>query len=252
MVSKKIIINADDLGRTAGINAGIFEAHSRGIVSSATLMVGYDAATTAAAELGRYPDLGVGLHVALTGGRPTLPLADVPSLVDADGFLPRKPENAVGFQYEDVLAEVRHQLKLFCRLTDRLPTHLDSHHHCQRLPVVLDAIVTVARERGLPVRNASPEVGQRLRQEGLVTTDRFVDRFYGDGVRAEVLHEILAEAGEGTTEVMCHPGQACDELRAGSGYAEERELETRLLTAPGLQQKLQQHGLELVHFGSAF
>ena len=73
MADKLLIVNADDLGRTPGINAGIFEAHDRGLVTSATLMVGYPAAVAAAREAAARPGLGVGLHVQLTGGVPTLP-----------------------------------------------------------------------------------------------------------------------------------------------------------------------------------
>ena len=64
---KQLIVNADDLGHSTGINAGIFEAHERGLVTSATLMVGFPAAEAAARELARHPNLGVGLHTTLTG-----------------------------------------------------------------------------------------------------------------------------------------------------------------------------------------
>ena len=33
---KRLIVNADDLGRTDGLNRGVAEAHRRGIVTSAT------------------------------------------------------------------------------------------------------------------------------------------------------------------------------------------------------------------------
>ena len=82
---RQLIVNADDLGRTPGINSGIFEAHARGIVTSATLMVGFEAAQEAASQLTRFPQLGIGLHVTLTGARPLLPPALLPSLVDQDG-----------------------------------------------------------------------------------------------------------------------------------------------------------------------
>ena len=53
---RQLIVNADDLGRTPGINSGIFEAHARGIVTSATLMVGFEAAEEAASQLTDFPD----------------------------------------------------------------------------------------------------------------------------------------------------------------------------------------------------
>ena len=89
---KLLIVNADDLGRTPGINAGVFEAHARGILTSATLMVGFPASRQAARQLDSHPGLGVGLHVTLTGDRPLSPAAAVPSLVDEQGRLPRWPD----------------------------------------------------------------------------------------------------------------------------------------------------------------
>jgi predicted glycoside hydrolase/deacetylase ChbG (UPF0249 family) len=34
-----LIVNGDDFGRTAGVNRGIIEAHQRGVLTSASLMV---------------------------------------------------------------------------------------------------------------------------------------------------------------------------------------------------------------------
>ena len=247
---KLLIVNADDLGRTPGINAGIFEAHRQGLVTSATLMVGFKAAAAAAAEWAAHPDLGVGLHVALTGGgAPTLPAVEVPSLLDAGGRLPPRPGPLAAARHAEVLAEVRNQLRLFRELTGRSPTHLDSHHHAHRLPVVLDALVTVAREEDLPVRNASPAVGERLRAAGVATTGAFVERFFGAEARLDVLAEVLAAAGPGVTELMCHPARVDDELRAGSSYAEERERELAVLTDPAARRMAEAAGLCLVHFG---
>lgn len=249
---KLLIVNADDLGRTPGINAGIFAAHRRGVVTSATLMVGFPAAAEAARDWAAHPSLGVGLHVTLTGGRPTLPPDEVRSLVDREGRLPRQPAGLTGADRGEVLAEVRHQLARFRALTGRLPTHLDSHHHSHRLPVVLDALVTVAQETGLPVRNASPQVAERLRRAGVATTDAFVERFFGTGARLEVLLEVLAALPAGVTELMCHPAHVDDGLRAESTYLDERERELEVLTHPEARGAIAAGGIRLVHFGTAF
>jgi hypothetical protein len=246
-----VIVNADDLGRTPGINAGIFAAHRRGLVTSATLMVGFPWAAAAAREWRSLPELGVGLHVTLSGGVPTLPPARVPSLVDVAGAFPRRPAGLAGARPEEVLAEVRGQLARFRELAGRLPTHLDSHHHAHRLPVVLEALLEVAREHRLPVRNASPEVGARLRGAGVATTDAFVERFFGAAARLEVLVEILASLEPGVTEIMCHPGEVDAELRAGSSYADERQRELEVLTHPEARRAATAAGARLVHFGAA-
>ncbi|MFN7962517.1 MAG: ChbG/HpnK family deacetylase [Thermoanaerobaculia bacterium] len=246
---KVLIVNADDLGRTAGLNAGVFEAHERGLVSSASLMVGFPAAAEAARELPRHPRLGVGLHVTLTGARPLLPPERVPSLVDAQGRFPAKPEGHRGPRLEEVLAEVRAQLERFRELTGRLPTHLDSHHHSHRLPGVCEAVVTIAFEHRLPVRRASPAVAERLAQAGIPTTDAFLERFFGSEATLEVLLELLATLPPGTSELMCHPGHPDAELARESGYVAERERELAVLTDPRARAALERHGIRLAHFG---
>ncbi|HEX4954950.1 MAG TPA: carbohydrate deacetylase [Thermoanaerobaculia bacterium] len=246
--SKVLIVNADDLGRTPGINAGIFEAHERGIVTSATLMVGFPAAEAAARELPRLPRLGVGLHVALTGARPLLPPERVPSLVGPDGAFPPHPSRFVDLDPGEVRSEVEAQFARFQQLTGRLPTHLDSHHHSHRHPVVCEALIEVAKRHGLPVRNASPEVDARLLQAGVPTTDAFIERFYGPDATLEVLLEILAGVGTGITELMCHPARVDDDLRAGSSYVEEREAELAALCHAEVLRAVRGMGLELGSF----
>jgi len=245
-----LIVNADDLGRTAGIDAGIFAAHRAGVVTSATLMVAYPQAVGAAAALPDHPELGIGLHVALTGGPSVLPPERIPSLVGDDGVLPRKPEAMDGADPAEVLAEVRAQLARFRELTGRLPTHLDSHHHSHRRPEVLAAVVEVAREHGLPVRNASPEVGRWLREAGVITTDAFVESFFAAATRVEDFLAVLADLGPGSTEVMCHPAVLPDPaLAAASGYVDDRERELATLTDPAVREAVEERGLRLGHFG---
>ncbi len=65
LADRCLIVNADDFGVTAGVNRGIAEAHERGIVTSASLMVRYPAAAEAAQYARRHLELSVGLHVEL-------------------------------------------------------------------------------------------------------------------------------------------------------------------------------------------
>jgi len=57
---RRLIINADDFGLTAGVNRAIVEAHERGVVSSATLMANGSAFDDAVALARSQPRLGVG------------------------------------------------------------------------------------------------------------------------------------------------------------------------------------------------
>jgi predicted glycoside hydrolase/deacetylase ChbG (UPF0249 family) len=250
MSARWLIVNADDLGRTEAISAGIFEAHERGLVTSATLMVAYPAAESAGRVAASYPELGVGLHVQWSGGTPLLPPEEVPSLIDEDGRLPRRPDQRLASAAADeVLAEARAQLALFRELTGRLPSHLDSHHHAHRVPVALEALLVLATLHALPVRAASPAMAEELRRSGVVTTDHFVEDFYGEGANMATLRRVLQALPPGVTELMCHPGHVDEELRAESAYAVEREHEIEVLTSDEAKQLVETLGVRRIHFG---
>ena len=245
---KRLIVNADDLGRTHGINTGVFEAHRLGIVTSATAMVNYPGVREAASLSRENPRLGIGLHVALTGGRTVLPPASVPSLVDAHGLQPAKPEGLEGANPLEVAAEVEAQFARFLEVFGRKPTHLDSHHHSHRRPEVFEAVCAVARREGLPVRNAGGPMGDDLQTRALRTNDFFEEGFFDQGVSMENLVSIIAGLKEGATELMCHPAHEDAELAASSSYAAVRVLELSVLCDPAVKAAIRRAGLRLITF----
>ena len=60
-----LIVNADDLGLSVGVNQGIIQSFEQGIVTSSSLMVRAPAAEAAAAYARSHPSLSLGLHVDL-------------------------------------------------------------------------------------------------------------------------------------------------------------------------------------------
>lgn len=70
---KKLIINADDFGMCEGNSLGILLAHEQGLVSSTTVMMNMPYALWALDKAEAYPDLGIGVHLTLTAGKPLLP-----------------------------------------------------------------------------------------------------------------------------------------------------------------------------------
>ncbi len=250
MASRRLIVNADDLGRTRGVNAGILEAHQRGIVTSATLMVNYPAAAEVKALAAAAPGLGIGLHVQLSGGPPQLPPARLPSLVGKEGLLPPTPDGLAEADPGEVLAEVRAQLARFRDLLGRDPTHFDSHHHSHRVPPVFAAVVAVARETGRPVRLADPPMAALLHRERIATSDRFDESFFDQAATLEGLLGRLRSLPEGTTELMCHPAVVDQELRSTSSYADPRDREREVLASAAAREAVRARGIELISFAA--
>jgi predicted glycoside hydrolase/deacetylase ChbG (UPF0249 family) len=247
---RRLIVNADDFGRSPGVNRGVLEAHLRGIVTSSTVMILESAAEPGIREAAeRAPRLAMGLHFVITGGGPPAALErDLPVLAP-DGRFRRRPEELPEtIPPGEVRRELEAQIDRFRKLARRDPTHLDSHHHAALHPSVARVFAEVARERALPARASSEEARRQLRAAGVRTPDRFDDRFYGAGVSSETAARILEELPEGTSELMCHPGIPDAELRRTSTYVEERQREVDVLSDPTLREILSRRAIALCGF----
>src|SRR5512141_2434028 len=85
-MTKQLIINADDFGRTNGVSEGILRAHQDGIVTSSTAMMNMIGVTNDLSQAKtNAPNLGLGVHLTFTAGRPLLPPEWVSSLIDQHG-----------------------------------------------------------------------------------------------------------------------------------------------------------------------
>src|ERR1700751_3171264 len=82
---KNLIVNADDLGWTEGVNRGILEAHRNGIVTSASLLANGASFADGIDGAKSTRGLGVGVHLNLSDGAPVAPRELVTSLLDNDG-----------------------------------------------------------------------------------------------------------------------------------------------------------------------
>jgi len=140
-MKRTLIVNADDFGLSPGINRGIIEAHTHGIVTSTSLMVRWPDAS-AAVELSRsHSSLSLGLHV------------DLGEWVHRDGKWRRLHQVVDTEDHDAVLAEIDKQLATFRQLVGREPTHLDSHQHVHREEPVRSILIDHARRRSVPLRH---------------------------------------------------------------------------------------------------
>jgi predicted glycoside hydrolase/deacetylase ChbG (UPF0249 family) len=247
---KRLIVNADDYGRTQGVNEGTLEAYVMGIVTSATVMV-LEPAAREGVRLARAvaPGLGLGLHFAVTGGGACAgPPASVRRLAPGGHFVRSVDDLPERIPEEEIRRELLAQIALFEELAKRPPTHLDSHHHSALHVSVQPVFADVALERGLPVRAANARARDQLHGAGLHLPDHFIESFYGSGATPENLKFVLEHLREGVTELMCHPGHPDEALLAGSSYAHEREQEIAALCDPTLRERLAAEQVELITF----
>ncbi len=166
---RRLIINADDFGLTAGVNRAIAEAHQRGIVTSATLMANSQAfdEAVAIARSATGNNFSVGCHVVLLDGEPLLPATQVPSLLEPKNGASCFRESLNGF----AVASFRHQLnpeEIEAETAAQIgrlqasgiqPSHLDTHKHAHMFPGVLRPLLRGAKSKGVgAVRNPFGQV----------------------------------------------------------------------------------------------
>ena len=152
-MDSQIILNADDFGRSAGINAAVLKAHQEGALTSASLMVGEEASDEAVAIAKSHPDLAVGLHIVVVGGHAVSRPQDVSHLAQARGRFGRSPV-ACGLRYafdadarRELAVELRAQFERFA--ATGLPlAHVDGHANMHLHPVVFGMVVPLAVEFG--------------------------------------------------------------------------------------------------------
>jgi chitin disaccharide deacetylase len=221
----RLIVNADDFGLSRGVNYGIIDAHRYGIVNSTTMLVNMPGAEHAVELAKMFPQLGVGVHLTLTCGKPVS--RDVPSLVNANGYF--KFDKNVDHHVEVVLEEVEYEwdAQIKCFLSYGLtPTHLDSHHHVHRLDCLSPVIKALSQKYQLPVRN----VFRQQVTEITPFSDLLITDFYGDNVNEAFFDDLDVRVKENlTVEVMCHPAYIDSYLRANSSYCDQRLKELDIL-----------------------
>ena len=275
---RKLIVNADDFGLTAGVNRAIIETHTGGVVSAATLMANgaaFDDAVTAARSA---PNLSVGCHVVLVDGTPVSPPDAVDTLLAIRSAEPDKFYSSLsafaaramfgGFDRDQLVAEVTAQIRKI-QSTGLQVTHLDTHKHAHIFPEILGALLRAARICGVSaIRNpfvpvkamharqfkGRPDLWKRYGQVRMLHT--FSGQFRQqtkragvhtpDGVVGVVETGSLESSGEGSgyssllRQTLASLPQGTWELVCHPGYndAELRAASTRLLDSREEERRL--------------
>jgi predicted glycoside hydrolase/deacetylase ChbG (UPF0249 family) len=234
-VTRLLIVTADDLGLTAGVNRAIRRAHLEGIVTSTSLLAVGRAFDDAAAMLRATPTLELGAHLALVGEDPPLLTArEIPSLVDRRGAFPLSYRTVVArglagrIDPDDVRRELSAQLNRVLEVGVPV-THVDTHQHTHLWPMVGAVVTSLAVERGiaairLPRSHARGVVGlgvatlarrlaRKLRGTGRLATDDYVGLDEAgalDASRFAAALSALATRGAATAEINAHPSEPDD------------------------------------------
>jgi chitin disaccharide deacetylase len=278
---KRLILTGDDFGLAVPVNEAIADAHARGVLTAASLMVGSAAADDAVDRARRLPTLRVGLHIVLVEGRPLLPPAQVSELMGVHGEFLSSPVRA-GFRFcrpearRQMEAEIRAQFEAF-RRTGLPLDHVNAHNHLHVHPVVLGLLMKVGREygmpairlpweppvrswratrRGLPAKLAAalflaPWLGlmrARLNRAGIKTNRHIFGMADSGRMTLDRVLEFVKQLPDGDTEVYFHPAtRRCPETAATMpDYRHEDEYQA--LIDPALAEAISHIGAQRISF----
>jgi chitin disaccharide deacetylase len=273
---KRVIFTADDFGLSMALNEAVEEAHRKGALNTASLMVGADAAGDALERARRLPALQVGLHLVLVDGRPVSAPHAIPDLLDSKGaFSSHLVRAGLSFFFrtgvrQQLEQEIRAQFEAFQK-TGLALDHVNCHHHMQLHATIADLILKVGREFGVPaVRYPNePAIGswrasrqhlhrrlisrlllpwlillkKRLHQAGVRSND-FVFGMHDSGnMNLKLVLRFLEQLPNGVTEIYFHPA-------TGGGQEQDNpsRQEFEALTNPALLQALKARGIRQIGF----
>ncbi len=279
---KKLIVTGDDFGLSTGVNEAIEEAHRRGILTTASLMVRGAATDDAVERARRLPSLRVGLHLVVVDGSPVLPVEAIPDLLEGQDIFSHSLVRA-GIRFffsrkvrRQLEAEIRAQFLAYQRTGFPLD-HVNAHHHMHLHPTVFGLLLKVGAEYGLravrlpfepllPSWRASRKVlvrrsamwlfllpwvrllKIRLRRANLNSND-FMFGLYDDGrLHQDLVIRFLRYLPKGVTEIYLHPAK--EPTLPGQRLSEggQRQKEFGILISPVIREALQSSGIHTTAF----
>ena len=275
------MVNADDFGMSAAISRGILRAHREGIVTSTSLLGNTPDLPLARAMLAEAPNLGVGVHLALCGGRPVAHPDGIRSLLTTEGTLPARGQDFIAAWAKGriIPAEVERELDAqVARVREAgiAIDHLDTHHHLGFLPAVGRAVEAVARRHGIAgIRSAveRPTLAwvtepRRGLEAGMITVSAWLTRrqlgvrrhgpqswgYVESGHLDEIrILEIVGRLGPGAHELICHPGEApSDGEPPETSRRYHRTAELASLTSAKVRRALERREVRLCRWGDLF
>ncbi len=281
---RRLIVNADDFGLTAGVNRAIVEGSRDGIVTSATIMANASAYDQAASLAKANPNLHTGCHVVLIDGQPITSGAQ--TLINGSQRFRSSLKEFARAAVSNKMSPAEIQKEAEAQIgriqsAGITVTHVDSHKHTHMFPHVLRPVLKAAKSLGVTaVRNpfeplrawpvastlGAPGMWLRcagvmsfqlfarafhtaVREEGMFTTDGTVGIAATGMLNQKTLSAILTALPQGTWELVCHPGYSDDDLRAaGTRLLQSREIELQAVTSAETKSLLQRQNIQLMSY----
>lgn len=273
---KYLVVTADDFGLAPEVNEAVIEAHQRGILTSASLMVAAPAARQAILLAKQHPSLAVGLHLVLAEGNSVLSNSTIPDLVDdSKRFSNHLVTTGVRYFFSKKLKrqlaqECEAQIQEFLATGLKLD-HLNSHNHLHIHPTIVKILLPLIQKYRIPavrfpwqqlslapIQQLPMALGMapwafrlKAKFKGKVLLNEGLFGLYeSGGLTEQKWLALLPKIKEGITEIYCHPATKTDGvLRQTMPRYRHRE-EWLALLSPTVREQINSSGIQLTTWGN--
>lgn len=248
MEKKQLLVRADDLGYSKGVNYGIADALKGGIIRSVGVMVNMPE-TERGLELIKDDHACLGLHTNICVGKPLTDPKLIPSLVQENGeFKPSKAYRAAKEDFvnlDEVMLEIEAQYQRFVELTGQKPVYFEGHAVAS--DNFFKGLEAVAAKHGCDYLGMSFDGPVAFRHSKV---DMQMDSMNPDYDPVQFLRSLAAKEVEPdtVTTMVCHPGYLDDYLLQTSSLLIPRTKEVEMALNADLKKELEAQGIEFITF----
>lgn len=249
---KEILVRADDLGFSEGVNYGIEKSIREGIIRSVGIMTNMPA-TRHGYNLIKDLDVCKGLHTNICVGKPLCDPKEVPSICDEFGNLKASKVYREEFKkgndfvvLEEVVKEIEAQYNAFVELTGEKPHYFEGHAVAS--PNFNKGLEMVAKKHGCDYLEAAFSGSVTFGKYKLVPSMESMLPNYEpiEVLKKEVLREDLKE--DERVMFVCHPGYLDDYILKVSSLTIPRTKEVAMATDPDLQEWLKENDVKIITY----
>ena len=244
----KLLIRADDLGYSEGINYGIEKSVREGIVTSVGLMVNMDASEHGVRLISDL-ELCLGCHTNISAGKPLTTPNKIPSIVDENGYFKSSSEyrnSTYDFVvYDEVILEIEAQYNKFVELTGKKPDYFDCH--AIKSDTYFRAVKDIAKKYDLLYIEMTPT-------DTIIKHDNTYIEAHMDSTEPgydpfSMLENIIVKANKQNIHfVILHPGYLDNYILTHSSLTFPRPKEVEMAISDKIKNLIKINNIELISY----
>lgn len=245
---KKILIRADDLGYSEGVNYGIAKSVKEGIIKSVGVMSNMPTVEHGLALL-QGVDVCLGQHTNICIGKPLVDPSLIPSITNEHGeFKSSKEYRSAKEDFvvlEEVILEIEAQYERFVELTGRQPQYFEGHAVSSKN--FFKGLEIVANRHGL--KYSGMPVGNEPMLVGNTKVYMWLDSMNPNYDPEKLLKDMVLHGHDDAVDVMvCHPGYLDGFILQHSSLTIPRTMEVDMACDPSIKQWLEEQDVQLITY----